>query len=838
VNTCVVTETATYQVSQFNSAALTSSVVPQCVTNSPVNLFNIVQSTVTGAWSGPGIAGQLFVPSQLLGGSYTLTYNTTSSPNPTVCPDQNTISVSVTNTVTPVVTSVAPFCTRDPQFNMTVTPGPGIWSGNPAISVNGVMTPSLGSPAANTVTVSVAIGPCVNVGFASFNINQFNTAAFSGTVPNLCGTGAAFNLMGIVQSSVNGTWWSPQPGAIISNSFHPGGLVTNTYALTYSTTSSPNPTLCADIRTIAVNVLNPPIPMITTAGPFCSKDDAYQMSVTPNIGYWTNTSYITSTGMLTPSMCVIGNNPVQYVIGTPTCNSQQTKYVNIEAFNPASLTRKVDDMCNTGSPVNLLPYTLTNMGVWSGPGVTGTNFNPSTVGSGTFVLTYNTSSYPSGLCPDQSTVAVSVYSLASPVITPIGRKCNSEKPVAIQVTPIGGLFSGVNNNAVSVKGLFNPGTAMIGDNIITYSITVGPCVAYGQTTISVEKFLSADIVTYPKATFCKGVDEPINMDQFVANRGGTWAGPGISGNRFDPDMANIGRNNVVVYEILSQPTGLCRDTSSLRLVVDKVPVVVPKASNTNNCAPLEVVFNIPDQDGGVATWTFGDGSDPKQDPVASHVYTTPGTYTATVSYISPLGCVGKPVTVAPFIKVQEAPVPDFSLPEEIFISDPQVQLTNLTAALNSNFYQWKLEGATNPNSTDVNPVATYGKIGRYNVTLIATAATSASGCKAEITKSFEVKNDFNIFIPSSFSPNGDGLNDIFAPVFSSYGLDTKTFEMEIFDRWGHSLYRTKDASKGWDGSVNNKGAQELKEEVYIYKIKYKDMDGNLYNKMGHLSLLK
>jgi gliding motility-associated-like protein len=303
-------------------------------------------------------------------------------------------------------------------------------------------------------------------------------------------------------------------------------------------------------------------------------------------------------------------------------------------------------------------------------------------------------------------------------------------------------------------------------------------------------------------------------------------------------MANIGRNNVVVYEILSQPTGLCRDTSSLRLVVDKVPVVVPKASNTNNCAPLEVVFNIPDQDGGVATWTFGDGSDPKQDPVASHVYTTPGTYTATVSYISPLGCVGKPVTVAPFIKVQEAPVPDFSLPEEIFISDPQVQLTNLTAALNSNFYQWKLEGATNPNSTDVNPVATYGKIGRYNVTLIATAATSASGCKAEITKSFEVKNDFNIFIPSSFSPNGDGLNDIFAPVFSSYGLDTKTFEMEIFDRWGHSLYRTKDASKGWDGSVNNKGAQELKEEVYIYKIKYKDMDGNLYNKMGHLSLLK
>ena len=90
---------------------------------------------------------------------------------------------------------------------------------------------------------------------------------------------------------------------------------------------------------------------------------------------------------------------------------------------------------------------------------------------------------------------------------------------------------------------------------------------------------------------------------------------------------------------------------------------------------------------------------------------------------------------------------------------------------------------------------------------------------------------------ASFSPNFDGLNDIFAPVFSEYGLDLKSFEMEIFDRWGHSLYRTRDISKGWDGSVQNKG-EPLKEEVYIYRIKYKDLDGNSYSKMGHVSLLK
>ncbi|MBL7902542.1 MAG: hypothetical protein JNK73_11145, partial [Bacteroidia bacterium] len=45
-------------------------------------------------------------------------------------------------------------------------------------------------------------------------------------------------------------------------------------------------------------------------------------------------------------------------------------------------------------------------------------------------------------------------------------------------------------------------------------------------------------------------------------------------------------------------------------------------------------------------------------------------------------------------------------------------------------------------------------------------------------------------------------------------------------------------SKGWDGTVQNKGTEELKEEVYIYRIKYKDTDGNVYNKMGHVSLLR
>ena len=107
----------------------------------------------------------------------------------------------------------------------------------------------------------------------------------------------------------------------------------------------------------------------------------------------------------------------------------------------------------------------------------------------------------------------------------------------------------------------------------------------------------------------------------------------------------------------------------------------------------------------------------------------------------------------------------------------------------------------------------------------------------QITKVIEVKNDFNVFIPNSFTPNSDGLNDEFSPVFSKYGLDSRTFEMQIFDRWGKSIYSTKDVTKGWDGSLNNKGDVLLKEDNYVYKLRYKDLEGRIYDKTGHITLL-
>jgi gliding motility-associated-like protein len=132
----------------------------------------------------------------------------------------------------------------------------------------------------------------------------------------------------------------------------------------------------------------------------------------------------------------------------------------------------------------------------------------------------------------------------------------------------------------------------------------------------------------------------------------------------------------------------------------------------------------------------------------------------------------------------------------------------------------------------VNPNVIFSKIGRYEITL--TSSTS-NDCKDWMTKWVEVKNDFNVSIPNTFTPNYDGLNDIFIPVFTSYGFDQRSYQLEIFDRWGSLLFTTNDYKKGWDGIYKG---EVVKEDVYVYRIRFKTSDGTSFEKYGHVTLLR
>lgn len=276
---------------------------------------------------------------------------------------------------------------------------------------------------------------------------------------------------------------------------------------------------------------------------------------------------------------------------------------------------------------------------------------------------------------------------------------------------------------------------------------------------------------------------------------------------------------------------LCPDTTALLIKVAQIPTISITSNKTEGCVPLDVLLTTPNNSGGSGQWYLGDGSEPKTELSIVHTYTAPGSYTATYRYTSLDGCVAPTTSVSTAINVYENPKPNFTFADEVFISDATVQMNNLTTILSHHKYLWKIVGLADTFTT-VNPVISFPKIGRYEVLL---TAESIKGCKNTISKFIEVRNDFNVFVPNTFTPNDDELNDVFKPVFTSYGLDSKTFELEIFDRWGQSLFRSKDPNVGWDGTIKGEFA---KEGVYVYRLRYKDNEGAVYNKMGHVTLIR
>lgn len=103
------------------------------------------------------------------------------------------------------------------------------------------------------------------------------------------------------------------------------------------------------------------------------------------------------------------------------------------------------------------------------------------------------------------------------------------------------------------------------------------------------------------------------------------------------------------------------------------------------------------------------------------------------------------------------------------------------------------------------------------------------GCFAVDSAKIDIEPAF--FIPSAFTPNGDGLNEVFRPKFGGY----ISIDAYIFNRWGALLYHWNTLDGGWDGTCN--GAK-VPEDVYIYSISATSYDGQTIHKVGNIAVLK
>lgn len=191
-------------------------------------------------------------------------------------------------------------------------------------------------------------------------------------------------------------------------------------------------------------------------------------------------------------------------------------------------------------------------------------------------------------------------------------------------------------------------------------------------------------------------------------------------------------------------------------------------------------------------WDFGNDSiATEQHPNAYYNY---GTYPVSLT-VSTHGCEFTLQKDA-YISVHPTPKAAFTMHKNpIRILEP-VRLTNISDSTNQiTHWQWEIDEIEESEST--NYTHRFFKSGNYTISLIAYTHPQ---CADTATHSLEVNND--VFIPNAFSPNGDGINDIYLVDFD--------LPLIIVNRWGQEIY---EGTKGWDGTYNGK---EMSPGTYFY----------------------
>jgi gliding motility-associated-like protein len=187
---------------------------------------------------------------------------------------------------------------------------------------------------------------------------------------------------------------------------------------------------------------------------------------------------------------------------------------------------------------------------------------------------------------------------------------------------------------------------------------------------------------------------------------------------------------------------------------------------------------------------------------------TTGTYSVTVT----APCA----TLSDAVAVDVLPAPDLRLPQDTLFCEGSKLVLDVTTPGAS--YLWS-NGSTAPAIT----VEGTG--------FVSVSVTNPCGADDARVRYQDIDCSCPVHVPTAFTPNGDGINDRFGPVF---GCTPEEGVLMVFDRWGEAIHEGE-ARIGWDGTINGTAVQD---GVYVYVVDYRADGGHRRRLTGHFTLLR
>jgi gliding motility-associated-like protein len=388
-------------------------------------------------------------------------------------------------------------------------------------------------------------------------------------------------------------------------------------------------------------------------------------------------------------------------------------------------------------------------------------------------------------------------------------------PYTMQWSPVSGL-----GNPLSISTQANP----VQTTMYYYSVSSGTGATRCGSVDSVLVTVLPEVIAQLEADtsiICPGETIQLQASGGVGNATYQWSP--VSGLSSPGAAQTFASPSITTQYTVQVSEGQCRDSAKWTVTVHPDPGAAFHMSQVQGCAPLEVVMGNTSANALSYTWDFGDGSVVSNEINPRHTFTKSGSYQVKLMVRGVGGCADTIISALP-VQVSDGLVVDFSSdpvsPAEIAGPEAEIRFTDRSQGAN----RWLWEFGDGAISTEQNPVYQYPTPGKYVVTLIA---SDGKGCEQRVSK-----GPFHIFmpefiVPNVFTPNGDGMNDVFRVEYTG----DEQYRIQIYDRWGVKYFESYNQQQHWDGlDLNGRASAE---GIYYYNIQ---LSGKSYS--GSVTLLR
>jgi len=797
-----------------------------CASGDPADLSSFLGGTpdAGGSWSINSTPHTNVIdPSTNLAGEYVYTVNGIAP-----CPSaSSTVTVTIATEPDPGTDGLRTVCTSGEPIDLFAELGGsadigGTWSG-PSNVVDGQFDPATMSAGDYTYFIAVP-APCTSVSSMVTIIAVAPPDPGTDGSGMLCVSSPATDLFAVLEGTpeAGGTWTDPQ-GVPIGLLFNPAVDSSGQYTYTVNGIA-PCPSAQA---MVTMTVVNEPDPGGNGALSLCQSDAAEdlfdRLEGSPDEGgTWSGPS-TTPNGFFDPPTMLPGVYTYLLDAPEPCLDASSTVLVNV-SIPPEAGSDGSDTLCTTSDAMDL--FTLLNGnpgtgGTWTAPGGAAHSeyFNPAQDVAGIYIYTVQgeapcpaaTASVTMGLsvppdpgsdgsitlCPDAD--AIDLFELLG----------GSPDAGGAWAAPGGGSNTGIMDPSVDPEGTY------------TYGLIGAPPCGHDASVVIVEV---SDPVVATAMTTDAICHDACDGTATITILGGT------------PDYAMQWSSNVAGSNAM-EATGLCAGSYGITItdangcvgtvnytIGEPSPLVIDALGiGDENCiGSCDGYVNV--VDGAGVLFSIDGGDTWMENSVIGDLCA--GGYVVMMQDAN--GCLAS----SPAVIASPPPVTAgfYGAPDTMSVSNTVVEFTNQSGYATT--FLWDFGGLGT--STEGNPSFTFPDVlgGVYTVCL---TAMDGNGCADSICQPIVVLDELFVTVPNAFTPNGDDINDGFAPVFNVPAFADE-YEFMIFDRWGLRIFTSETIGEQWDGGLNGEIVQE---DVYVWKMHCKDrITREEYDLVGHVTVVK